>query len=213
MFLFEANDDGDESCPDKEVQPRVSFGFNDLLSGVSSITKLVETTGSKVISGGLETLETIGKKTMQVLQEGDPGLKKKRAFFLNESDKPILSQMLREAKEKAEAEEKSFEEKELSRKVHFESLFDDFQGLVHLEALEMLSKQCNMKIQQRLVVLDAEEFTSVQETLEEVKELCDLGDEEEDQVDESRENLEQRLEAACKDLGVSITYEKLDDVS
>lgn len=39
-----------------------SFGFSNLMSGVSSITKLVESTGTKVINGGLGTLETIGKK-------------------------------------------------------------------------------------------------------------------------------------------------------
>jgi len=43
-----------------------------------------------VLTGGLDTLETIGKKTMEVLQEGDPGLMKKRALF---SGKPVLSQV------------------------------------------------------------------------------------------------------------------------
>jgi hypothetical protein len=66
------------------------FGFGHLISGMSSITRLVETTGSRVLTGGLDTLETIGKKTMEVLQEGDPGLKKKRALF---SDKIVLSQV------------------------------------------------------------------------------------------------------------------------
>lgn len=186
-----------------------SFGLGNIISGVSSITKLVESTGSKVMTGGLDTLEAIGKKTMEVLQDGDPGLKKKRAFFMNEVDKPILSQILRDAKEKAESEEKTIEERELARKVHFESLFDDYQGLVHLEALEMLSKQCNMKIQQHLVEIDMNELTSVQETLEEIKELCDLGDEDDDKNDEDFKN---RLEAACHDLGVDITYEKLYSV-
>jgi hypothetical protein len=51
----------------------------------------VETTGSRVLTGGLDTLETIGKKTMEVLQEGDPGLKKKRALF---ADRTVLSQVL-----------------------------------------------------------------------------------------------------------------------
>lgn len=60
-----------------------TFGFrlSNLVSGVSNITKFVESTGNKVISGGLDTLETIGKKTMEVLQEGDPGLKKKGHSF------------------------------------------------------------------------------------------------------------------------------------
>lgn len=198
-----------------------SFGFGNFMSSMSSITRLVESTSTKVISGGLDTLETIGKKTMEVLQEGDPGLKKKRAFFLNESDKPILSQVLREAKDQADLEEKSMEEKQLSRKVHFESLFDDYQGLVHLEALEMLSKQCSMKIQQQLVNLDGSELTSMQETLDEVMELCDLGDdddeddeeEEEGGEGEKRKDLKMKLQDACRDLGVAITYDKLVDVS
>lgn len=162
------------------------------------------------MTGGLDTLEAIGKKTMEVLQDGDPGLKKKRAFFMNEPEKPNLSQILREAKERAETEEKTIEERELARKVHFESLFDDYQGLVHLEALEMLSKQSNMKIQHCLIELDTNDLTSMQETLEEIKELCDLGDE--DDEDKENKDFKNRLENACHELGVDITYEKLYDV-
>lgn len=204
--------------PDKEskdvtpVQSQGSFDFSSFLSGVSSITKLVETTSSKVMTGGLDTLEAIGKKTMEVLQEGDPGLKKKRAFFLNEGDKPNLSQILREAKEKAESEEKTIEEKQLARKIHFESLFDDFQGLVHLEALELLSKQCNIKIQGYLINLSTDELMSLQETLEEVKELCNLDDEDEVNEEQGNKDLKRKLNDACKDLGISITFEKLEDV-
>lgn len=196
---------------EQESRSFSSFGFGNLISGVSSITKLVESTGNKVMTGGLDTLEAIGKKTMEVLQEGDPGLKKKRAFFMNEPEKPNLSQILREAKEKAETEEKTIEERELARKVHYESLFDDYQGLVHLEALEMLSKQSNIKIQQYLIELDTNDLTSVQETLEEIKELCDLGDEDDDE-DKNDKDLKNRLKNACHDLGVDITYEKLYDV-
>lgn len=195
---------------EKENQSYSAFGFGNLLSGVSSITKLVESTGSKVMTGGLDTLEAIGKKTMEVLQEGDPGLKKKRAFFINEPEKPNLSQILREAKEKAETEQKTIEERQLARKVHFESLFDDYQGLVHLEALEILSKQSNMKIQQYLIELDTNELTSVQETLEEIKQLCNLNDV--DDEDKNNKDLKDRLEDACHDLGVDITYEKLYSV-
>lgn len=183
-----------------------------MISGVSSITKLVESTGkeftNKVMTGGLDTLEAIGKKTMEVLQDGDPGLKKKRAFFMNESEKPNLSQILREAKEKAEIEQKTIEERQLARKVHFESLFDDYQGLVHLEALEILSKQSSMKIQQYLIELDANELTSVQETLEEIKQLCNLNDID-DEDNKNNKDFKDKLENACHDLGVDITYEKL----
>lgn len=206
--------DAESKVQEQESQSYSSFGFGNLLSGVSSITKLVESTGSKVMTGGLDTLEAIGKKTMEVLQDGDPGLKKKRAFFMNDPDKPILSQILREAKEKAESEEKTLEERELARKIRFESLFDDYQGLVHLEALEMLSKQSNMKIQQHLIELNTNDLTSVQETLEEIKELCELDGNDGDEDDENKNdgNLKDRLKNACHDLGVNITYEKLYDV-
>jgi hypothetical protein len=201
----------------KEIEPQFlspSFGLGNLISSMSSISKLVETTSTKVISGGLDTLETIGKKTMDVLQEGDPGFKKKRAFLLNDTDKPILSQILREAKEKANIDEKSIEKKQLARKIHFEIFFDNYQGLMHLEALEILSKQCNIKIQQQLINLDGSELISMQETLDEVKDLCDLGDEEdENDKEQNKKNLKGKLDEACKDLDIFITYDKLVDVS
>ncbi|KAH0549896.1 protein FAM114A2 [Cotesia glomerata] len=200
------NEKSVENTEDSTEQ--MSLNFSNLISGVSSITKLVENTGTKVINTGLGTLETIGKKTMEVLQEGDPGLKKKRAFFMNESNKPILSHMLKEAKEKALNEQKTFEEKEQAKKVHFESLFDDFQGLIHLEALEMLSKQSDMNIQQRLIALNSEEAISIQETLDEVKELCDLGDEN-DHEENDNDNLEEKLKALCADLNITLSFDEL----
>jgi len=54
---------------------------------------MVETTAGGIVSGGLTTLETLGKKTMDVLQDGDPGLKKKRAYFFPDSERPVLSQV------------------------------------------------------------------------------------------------------------------------
>lgn len=45
----------------------------------------------QVLIGGLDTLEVIGRKAMDVIQEGDPGLRKKRAFLSNK--KPNLSQV------------------------------------------------------------------------------------------------------------------------
>jgi hypothetical protein len=66
---------------------------------------------------------------MEVLQDGDPGLVKKRAMLgLDTGDKPVLSQILREAKAKAEEEDKIREEKREAKEVHYERLFDDFEG-------------------------------------------------------------------------------------
>ncbi|XP_014238244.1 protein FAM114A2 [Trichogramma pretiosum] len=190
-----------------------SFGFGNFMSGVSTLTKLVESTSNKVIAGGLDTLEVIGKKTMEVLQEGDPGLKKKRAL-LSDPNKPNLSKILREAKEKADVEEKMLEEKNMAKRVRFESLFDDYQGLVHLEALEILSKECKMKIQTHLDNLDIDDLAYLQGVLEEVETLCDIENDNYDDDDDENKNksLEQKLEESCKDLGIEINFSKLVDV-
>lgn len=45
------------------------------------------------MSGGLDALEFIGKKTMDVLAEGDPGLRQKREKLTGKG--PSLSQVLR----------------------------------------------------------------------------------------------------------------------
>lgn len=66
---------------------------------------------------------------MEVLQDGDPGLVKKRALLgLDSGDTIVLSQVLREAKERADEEDKIREEKREAKQVHYETLFDDFEG-------------------------------------------------------------------------------------
>ncbi|GLH05032.1 Uncharacterized protein GBIM_10663 [Gryllus bimaculatus] len=186
----------------REEESSGLFGFGRVISGVS---KLVETASTKVVSGGLDTLETIGKKTMEVLQEGDPGLRKKRAIF---SDKVVLSQILREAKDKAELEDKAMRNTEEARKVHFETLFDDYHGLVHLEALEMLSKQCNIKLQSVLINTPSSDVADLQESIAEIKDLCQLPDEE-DAEGASFETLEVKLADIGKGLGVPVANQKL----
>lgn len=208
----EANELSELKCEAGEKSEGKSsglFGFSHLMSGVSSITRLVETTGSRVLTGGLDTLETIGKKTMEVLQEGDPGLKKKRALF---SGKPVLSQVLREAKEKAERENKEIEDKEAARKAHFETLFDDYQGLVHLEALEMLSEQCNIKLQSMLLTSSGTALSQLQQSLQEVRDLCQLPDDEDTEVDDSDAvEWREKLDGVTKGLGVPFATDKLNE--
>lgn len=58
--------------------------------------------------------------------------------------------MLREAKEREEmltAEENSESEKKVA--AHYGMLFDEYQGLSHLEALEILSRDSESKVQQQ----------------------------------------------------------------
>ncbi|KAJ0172584.1 hypothetical protein K1T71_011723 [Dendrolimus kikuchii] len=189
-----------------------AFPFGSLLSGV---TKFVETTGTKVIAGGLDTLETIGKKTMEVLQDGDPGLAKKRAMLgLDPGDKPVLSQVLREAKAKAEEEDRVREEKREAKEVHYENLFDDFEGLVHLEALEMLSRQVSMRIEERMRGLEPDKRQDLKETLQQVAELCEMPEEEDDAEEtpdgmSKADALHEKLQIATQDLGLKLQFQPI----
>ncbi|GLV35218.1 uncharacterized protein CBL_01633 [Carabus blaptoides fortunei] len=201
--------DEQEKSVDKSLSPgnsQIGFGLGNFVSGVTHITKLVETTGTNILTGGLDTLEVIGKKTMEVLQEGDPGLKKKRAL-LGINEKPVLSQILREAKDKAEEENKFLQEKHIARRPHYETIFDDYQGLVHLEALEMLSKQCDIKLETLLETYKGSALTDMQETMVQIKELCELPDEDEDSEANDIETVREKIDSAITDLNIKITYE------
>lgn len=181
--------------------------LGNLVSGVTNI-------GNKVITGGLDTLEGIGKKTMNILQENDPLLLQKRKFMGLESERPILSQVLREAKAKSEEVEKNLKQMQkqaYKKQLHFESLFDNYYGLVHLEALEMLSKQAAIKLQSLLDPLTGKALTELKETLNEVNELCDLGDLDVNDTEEplACEDLKEKLESSIEDLGVEISFEEI----
>lgn len=189
-----------KNTPEKPETSFTTFGFGNLI-------KLVETTSNKVITGGLDTLETIGKKTFEALQDGDPGLKKKRAFLKLDGEKVVLSQILREAKDKVEMENRD----QIVQKVkNYETLFDDHGGLIHLEALELLSKQCEIKLKIIQDALFGKAFTETNETLEQVKELCQLPDEEEEQL--TAKEIKTRLESSISDLKIPINFDKLRSV-
>uniref|UniRef100_A0A096M510 Family with sequence similarity 114 member A1 n=1 Tax=Poecilia formosa TaxID=48698 RepID=A0A096M510_POEFO len=132
----------------------------------STITHAVQNTGKSVISGGLDALEFIGKKTMNVLAESDPGFKKTKTLMEKTAS---LSQMLREAKEKERARLSS---QPLSAPTaHYGTLFDDYQGLSHLEALEILSNESEAKVQEFLSSLTEEEQEEVKKELIFIKEI------------------------------------------
>ena len=64
-----------------------------------------------------------------MIKDHDPGLRKTKGLLLERGDKPNLSQMLRDAKEQREVQERQEQASEEARKAHFGSLFDEFQGM------------------------------------------------------------------------------------
>ncbi|NWU43546.1 NXP20 protein, partial [Hylia prasina] len=133
---------------------------------LSAITSAVQNTGKSVLSGGLDALEFIGKTTMNVLAESDPGFKRTKTLMARTVS---LSQLLREAKEKEK--QRRAQQVTVERTAHYGLLFDEFQGLSHLEALEILSNESEAQIQSHLAALDGEQLETVKNDLIAIKEI------------------------------------------
>lgn len=178
---------------------------------LSSLTNVVQSTGKTVITGGLDALEFIGKKTMDVIAEGDPGFKKTKGLMQRNA---TLSQVLREAKEREELQTADTTS-DADRKpvVHYGMLFDEYQGLSHLEALEILSRESESKVKSVLTTLSGDELVDLKSELEEIKEafsLVEFDDEDvEEKKDEDGSEFEKELSDALEGLSISATADKL----
>lgn len=207
-----SHDTSSDTEPEKTAQSddkAENSGVGGILSGVSAFTKAIEATGSKVLSGGLDTLELIGKKTMDILTENDPGLRKKRSMF---DGKASLSEMLREAKEKAEKEAQGQESEKARDSVNYSRLFDEHQGLVHLEALEMLCSERRTAVQQQLQNTAEDDKAELSALLEKLKRTCEslpaADDTPDDEVDQDFEKL---VTGHLTDIGLNLRGEKLKE--
>ncbi|KAG3265428.1 hypothetical protein H1C71_001879 [Ictidomys tridecemlineatus] len=174
----------------------------------STISTAVQSTGKSVISGGLDALEFIGKKTMDVIAEGDPGFKRTKGLMNRNS---TLSQVLREAKEKEELWTSNEVTMETDKKTHYGLLFDEFQGLSHLEALEMLSRESEIKVKSILNSLSGEELEALKFELEQLKEAFSLAEfcEEEEEEKKGDEDFTKEVTELFSQLHVSSKPEKL----
>ncbi|XP_038256893.1 protein NOXP20 isoform X1 [Dermochelys coriacea] len=200
-----SNDVPDQSCIG--VSPSSpSSGSRGMLS---TITNAVQNTGKSVLTGGLDALEFIGKKTMNVLAESDPGFKRTKILMERTVS---LSQLLREAKEKEK--QRLAQQVTVERTVHYGLLFDEFQGLSHLEALEILSNESETKIQSFLTSLNGEKLETVKNDLIAIKEIFipkDLNNEEDQEKKaDMEEEFVSMLTELLFELHVAATPDKLN---
>ncbi|XP_070305489.1 protein FAM114A2 isoform X2 [Salvelinus sp. IW2-2015] len=176
----------------------------------SSLSSVVQSTGKTVLTGGLDALEFIGKKTMDVIAEGDPGYKKTKGL-MNRTN--TLSQVLREAKEREEQETAKEMSSDTENKAHYGMLFDEFQGLSHLEALEILSRESESKVKSVLTTLSGEELDQLKEDLELIKEPFSLVEFDEEEVNEKKDEdgseFLRELTGALDGLHISTKADKL----
>lgn len=177
--------------PLKSLTTKKIIGLDHIVSGVTQI-------GSKVITGGLDTLEGIGKKTITIIQDNDSGLINKTKQLVLDKDKKVLTDFLNEAK----IENADPEPQHKLKLPDFEIMFDDHQGLVYLEALKLLSKQSEIKIGMLLEPLEGVAYDKIKGTIDEVGQLYQMPDlnEIDNSGDHTVAQLEDRLMFAVRDL-------------
>ncbi|KAM5340406.1 protein NOXP20 isoform 2-T2 [Glossophaga mutica] len=178
---------------------------------LSAITNVVHSTGKSVLTGGLDALEFIGKKTMTVLAESDPGFRRTKTLMERTVS---LSQMLREAKEKEK--QRLAQQLPAGRTAHYGMLFDEYQGLSHLEALEILSNESESKVQSFLASFDAEKLELLKNDLISIKDIFAAKEMEDEENQEEQGSEEKRGEFASMltellfELHVAATPDKLN---
>lgn len=173
--------------------------------GVSNLTSVVQSTGIELVSGGLGALEFIGKKTMTVLSEGDPGLRQKREQISGKG--PSLSQVLREAREASE-QKATVEAEQTTPMVDLCGEFDKFQGLAHLEALEMLSRDSEAKLESCIIDLTEDELHMLKPLLRAVEEVFHIDDDNDADV-EGAEDFKSVVLDNVKSLNLPFTADKI----
>ncbi|KAM7363205.1 protein FAM114A2 [Cochliomyia hominivorax] len=206
----------EEMTANKETEQYLTANSTAQVFGLGLVNN-VTSLGSKVINTGLDTLEGIGKKTMNILQENDPLLKNKIKKLGLEQDKPNLSEILKEAKKESEQLEQSLKELSIEKskaQLRFEVLFENNCGLVHLEALEILSKESQLKIQALKDSVSGKALEELLETINEVKELMELedldGEPEKDDYDEKE--LKDNLKQAIEDTELQIQFDEITNL-
>ncbi|KAG7484673.1 hypothetical protein MATL_G00052740 [Megalops atlanticus] len=206
----EEKEDGEPEgeCDSGEAESPSALGG--AMGMFSSLSSVVQSTGKTVITGGLDALEFIGKKTMDVLAEGDPGFKKTKGLMNRTS---TLSQVLREAKEREEKQTAEEVSSDTEKKAHYGMLFDEYQGLSHLEALEILSRESEAKVKSVLTTMSGEELAQLKEELELIKEPFSLVEFDEEEVDEKKDDagteFVKELTNALAELHISTNADKL----
>jgi Protein of unknown function (DUF719) len=189
----------DDDSSATENKNSSDFGFNKILSNVSELT--------------LNTLEGIGKKTINIIHETDPNIKNRIKSIRNNKYESNLSEVLKEAREKTEentlSSATSNSHQENVSKKKFEDHLDEHKGQMYLEALEILSKQSTLKIESLLAPLAGKALEKTQETLDEIEELCEMPSS--DTTDETFDidSLSETLQKAVEDIGFEHNFDDL----
>uniref|UniRef100_A0A0X3PNJ0 Protein Noxp20 n=1 Tax=Schistocephalus solidus TaxID=70667 RepID=A0A0X3PNJ0_SCHSO len=141
------------------------------LAGISwssfakSLSSTVENRGMQLLQGGVDVLETIGKKTFTALKETDPGLSYTKKFLLapQSNQTTRLSQVLREASRQtqenlSEGPTRGNEGNTQDQRGDFAYQLEIRHALVHMEALELVSSRASAHLHAKITSLENREF-------------------------------------------------------
>ncbi|CAH8856650.1 unnamed protein product [Trichobilharzia szidati] len=137
----------------KSESNNFSWGWSGLSSFSQQLTSSLQATSLNLVQGSVDVLELIGRKTMSVLAENDPGFEYTKKFLRpsNSSDnRPNLSKILREAYELHSSSEYTNNKTSKDSKGDFTYQLEYHRALLHLESLELVSEQANNQLNIRL---------------------------------------------------------------
>lgn len=198
---------GQEEEPhEKQPEPEKQEENN---SNDSSILNFFSSAGRGLVEGSLTVLEKVGKKTMDIINENDPGLNITKNYFFEKKGKLTLSQLLKEGKEEREKEAVREEDFLEAQKFKLDYWFEELQGLVHLEALEILSGQSEAEV---VSILGPNPEENLKSDLLRIKEAFlkeEDGEEEESQESNGNLSLSDSLETHIANLGVQVNLGKV----
>lgn len=154
--------------------------------GVSKLTGAVQEKSKNLVTGSLDVLESIGRKTFDAINDHDHAvIREKTKMIFERGELPQLTDLLKEAKEQSEIKEKIAKENEEALKSDFAALFEDFQGQAHMDALQLLSQQSEAKLGLMLESLspDSDKEKQVRLQLLALKDAFEVTIEDEDDLD------------------------------
>lgn len=189
------------------------------ISGLSNVvnktTSVFQQTTKTVVHGGLDVLEVMGKKTYDIITEGDHGLKKVISKNKERKKLPNLSQVLSEAKEISEMRSREEESQLEEKKFMYSYWFDEYQGLLQLEAFELLCRENEIRTRQEYERLEEGRLEAVKETLGNLNDVYkpattdDEEEEEEDEEDDDADDFGQCLMEYAAKLPVVLNVQKM----
>ncbi|KJE91269.1 hypothetical protein CAOG_02429 [Capsaspora owczarzaki ATCC 30864] len=160
------------------------WGLGSVLEKVKTVVPVdttgLEALGQNVMSHGLVALETIGKRTIDAITEQGGEGASVRLRVPGAGPRPTLSQLLRDRRAESDGLAgglASAQQQKAAALVSLSAMLDKYQGLVHLEALEMLTTNCTVKVQAAQTGLASQQLLEAHSKLDRIRMVLDLGEE------------------------------------